>query len=390
MTRVYGPWVLGVLSALMLGGCAVLPSSGPTSSEVVDAAQTDDSNFRYILRDIDDRTVSILSSARGKTFAGSFGDRRPPPSQRIGIGDTINVTVWEAAAGGLFSSPAIDRNSTGARSAVIPEQVVARDGSITVPYAGRVRVAGLTTPEVEQRIVAQLAGKAIEPQVLVTVPQGLSNSVTVLGEVTNGARVPLSVRGERILDVLAMAGGVRAPTHETFIALQRNGTSVAVPMQRIVANPSENIFAQPRDVITVVRDPQTFSIFGATGRNAVVPFEAAGITLEQALAKAGGLLDYRSDPYGVFLLRFESAELARQLDPQFVATTQGARVPVIYRLNLRDARGYFLAQSIQVRNRDMIYVANAPLNELQKVIQLFVLASQPVVTGAAVSASGAF
>lgn len=369
-----------------LAGCSSLPSTGPTSAEIVDSAQQGDS-IRYILRDVDESVVTILSSTRPTTFHSSFGDRRPPPSQRIGIGDTINVTVWEAAAGGLFSSPAIDRNSTGARSANIPEQVVARDGSITVPYAGRVRVAGLTTPEVERRIVERLTGKAIEPQVLVTVPQGLSNSVTVIGEVTNGARVPLSVRGERILDIVAMAGGIRAPAHETFVTLSRGGRSVAVPMQRLIVTPAENIYAHPRDVLTVVRDPQTFSVFGAAGRNAVVPFEAAGITLEQAIAKAGGLLDYRSDPFGVFLLRYESADVARQLDPNFALAAPNTRVPVVYRLNLRDPRSYFLAQTINIRNRDMIYIANSPISELQKILQLFTTVAQPVATGAAVAAT---
>jgi polysaccharide export outer membrane protein len=377
-------WASLMAVAIGLAGCSALPSTGPTSAEVT-SSSTEGTHIRYILRDVDETVVSILSSTRARSLHESFGDHRPAPAQRIGIGDTVQVTIWEAAAGGLFSSPAIDRNSTGARSAVIPEQVVARDGSITVPYAGRVQVAGLTTPEVERRIVERLTGKAIEPQALVTVPQGLSNSVTILGEVTNGARVPLSVRGERLLDVIAASGGIRAAPHETFVTLQRNGRSVTVPMQRLVQNAAENIFAHPRDVLTVIRDPQTYSVFGATGRNAVVPFEAAGITLEQALAKAGGLLDWRSDPEGVFLLRYESAQVARQLDPNFTMAAADTRVPVVYRINLRDTRSYFLAQTIQIRNRDMLYVANAPLNELQKVIGLFSTVAQPALTASALA-----
>lgn len=372
------------LGALALAGCSSLPSTGPTTMEVAEQAQTGDT-LNFVLRDVDANVVSILARTRPNTLASSFGDQRPPPSQRIGIGDTVVVTVWEAAAGGLFSSPALSATSTGARSAVIPPQVVSKDGSITVPYAGRIRVAGLTTPEVERKVVEGLTGKAIEPQVLVTVPLGLTNSVTVLGEVTNGARVPLSVRGERILDVIASAGGIKVAAYETFVTLQRRGRSVAVPMQRLILTPSENIFAHPDDVVTVVRDPQTFSIFGAAGRNAVVPFEAAGITLEQALAKAGGLIDTRSDPFGVFLLRYETARIAQQLDPNFKSSSPDARVPVVYRINLRDANSYFLAQGIPIRNRDMIYVANAPINELQKIIQLFLLAAQPVATGASVA-----
>lgn len=380
--------VAAALGTLTLGlvGCSSLPSTGPTTAEVVSSASEGEA-VRYILRDLDEQISTILSTAAHRTFSASFGDRRPPPNQRIGVGDAVSVTIWEAAAGGLFSSPVVDRNSAGARSAVIPPQVVARDGSITVPYAGRIVVAGLTTPEVERRVVEQLTGKAIEPQVLVTVPSGVSNTVTVLGEVTNGARVPLSVRGERVLDVIATAGGIRAPAHETFVTLTRGSTSVSLPMQRLITVPAENIYAHPRDVITVIRDPQTYSVFGATGRNAVVPFDAAGITLEQAIAKAGGLLDYRSDPYGVFLLRYESVAIAKQLDPNFALAAGDTRVPVVYRLNLRDPRSYFIAQTIKVRNRDMIYVANSPVNELSKILQLFSSVVQPVATGAAIAAT---
>ena len=373
--------LVGVLG-LALAGCSALPSTGPTTAEVTDQAQSGP-DVRYILRDVDENVVSVLATHQMASFSGSFGDRRPPPDQRIGIGDTVTVTIWEAAAGGLFSSPVVSANSTGTRSAVIPPQTVAKDGSITVPYAGRIQVAGLTTPEVERRIVSNLTGKAIEPQALVTVPAGTANSVTVLGEVTNGNRIPLSVRGERILDVIAAAGGIRAPAHETFVTLQRGGRTVVVPMQRLILNSSENIYAHPNDVVTVVRDPQTFSVFGAAGRNAVVPFEAAGITLEQALAKSGGLIDTRSDPFGVFLLRYEPLRVAKLLDPHFEAASSNQMVPVVYRVNLRDAKSYFLAQGIKIRNRDMIYIANAPLNEIQKVLQLFTTVAQPVSSAAA-------
>ena len=65
---------------------------------------------------------------------------------------------------------------------------------------------------------------------------------------------------------------------------------------------------RPGDVVSVARDPQTFTAAGATGQNAVVPFDAIGITLDQAIARAGGLNDNRADPSGVFVIRFERAE----------------------------------------------------------------------------------
>jgi hypothetical protein len=63
-------------------------------------------------------------------------------------------------------------------------------------------------PSVEPRI--GIGDTVSVTQVLVNVPRSVSNTVTVTGEVTNGARVPLSVKGDRVMDVIAAAGGIRA------------------------------------------------------------------------------------------------------------------------------------------------------------------------------------
>jgi polysaccharide biosynthesis/export protein len=64
--------------------------------------------------------------------------------------------------------------------------------------------------------------------------------------------------------------------------------------------------------LTLIRDPQTFVANGATGRNAEIPFDAECISLSQALAKAEGLLDFRADPAGVFVFRFDAGATARE------------------------------------------------------------------------------
>ena len=142
-------------------------------------------------------------------------------------------------------------------------------------------------------------------------------------------------------------------------------------MQALLADPQENIYLRPGDVLTVIREPQTFTAFGATGRNALVPFEAIGITLEEAVAKAGGLLDLAADPQGVFLLRIEPAAVARQLNPEYPIAPGQPFVNVVYRVNLKDAATYFLARRFAVHNKDVVYVANSPSTEWQKALSLF-------------------
>ena len=176
-----------------VAGCSDLAGSGPSSADIEAASRARQGDpVRFALIDVSPGTVAAMENWGRPSLLGGFGNVRRPAAQTIGVGDAIQVVIWEAAAGGLFSSAAIDRQSPGSRSATIPEQAVASDGMITVPYAGRIRAAGRSPSQVEAAIVAGLQGKALEPQVLVTVTRNVSNTVTVIGEVTSGARVPLT------------------------------------------------------------------------------------------------------------------------------------------------------------------------------------------------------
>lgn len=377
--------LFAILSAMTLAGCSNLPASGPSTSDIV-SPSAENANFNFELIDLTPASLAALNSRAVDSFSGSFGDRSGAVETRIGIGDFVAVTIWEAGAGGLFSAPlTTDRFSPGSRTATIPEQAVARDGTISVPYAGRVKVAGKTAAEVQSTIEERLAGKAIQPQILVTVSRPVSSTVAVTGEVATGGRIPLSNRGDRILDVIAAAGGIRAPVNETEIRLMRGSRSVAVPMMTVVNNPRENIYLRGGDTLTLVRNPRTFIAAGATGRNTDIPFDADAMNLAQAIAKSGGLLDFRADPEGVFLYRFESAELLRRIKPDSPLLGRGGRIPVVYRVNLRDPNGLFIAQGLRMQRGDILYVSNAPLTDLQKAFSVFQSLSSPVVQGASVA-----
>ena len=173
----------------------------------------------YALVEINRNSLLALARRAPPTLRGYFGDYRPAgsPNDRHrqfgsnhGLGSRFGRVVLGARR---------NRMSPGSRSAAIPDQVVGRDGSVTVPYAGRIQVAGRNQHEVEAAIVERLRGKAIEPQAVVNVTRNITNTVTVTGEVANGARVPLSLNGDRVMDVIAAAGGYRSPVHETFVTL---------------------------------------------------------------------------------------------------------------------------------------------------------------------------
>ena len=52
----------------------------------------------------------------------------------------------------------------------------------------------------------------------------------------------------------------------------------------------------------------------------------------------------------------------------------------MYRLNLDKPSSYFIAQRFAMRDKDVIYVANAKINQTRKLIELFNLLFTPVFT----------
>jgi polysaccharide biosynthesis/export protein len=357
-----------VLGSCSLSGCSWLPRSGPMANDVIASgtAQT----RRYEIFEISPPVIAAVRDRRAVSFATRFGERSVEPT--IGIGDTVAVTMWEAPGGILFASndPSSVPQQGGSRMATVPDQVVGRDGAITVPFAGRIRVSNKTTRDVELAIRKGLKDKATDVQVVVNMRGSISNAVTVIGEVLNASRLPLSVGGDRILDVVASAGGLRVPINETYVELTRGDTQVRMPLLQITNDPRENIYLRPKDVLALVRSPRKFMVYGATGANAEIPFDADNITLADALAKAGGLNDNRSDPAGVFVFRYEVSDVVRALRPDLALASNVLAVPVIYRLDLSDPNGFFVAQQFPVMNRDVIYVSNAPFTDIQKVMSV--------------------
>lgn len=380
--------VVAASLGLLLSGCAWLPAAGPTTNQVIEGANANGVQ-NYVIVDVTPQTIHVLDQQPTPSFSSTFGD--PSPSvQKISVGDSLIISVWEAGSGSLFAAPIpltfTTTTEPGSRPAEIPEQTVLEDGTIYVPFAGRLSVAGKTAEQVQDQIRQVLVGKATNPQILLTVAKSPANTATVTGEVVAGARVPLSPRGDRLLEVLATVGGLKTPMEETSISLTRNGVTATIPVARLVQDPNENIYVWPGDTITVIHESQYIAAFGATGRNAEIPINGRNVNLSQALGRMSGLLDDRADSSGVFLLRYEPKDLVAKLGTP-TSSADGALVPVVYRFDLKNLQTYFLTQQFAVDNKDIVYVANSNSNTIQKFFQLIGSVTSPVVTGAVVNNS---
>ena len=360
-----------------LSSCT-MPSSGPSAGVIASGAK--EQYAPYTLINVTPNVVTILSETFEKQLAQSLGNAKKRSSALIGVGDTVAISIWEASPDGLFSSGAGRGGGTQ-----IPEQPVSEAGTISVPYAGVIKAAGRTPDQVKDSIEQALVRMAVQPQVLVSVVKNVSNTVTVTGEVARSDRIPLSPRGEKLLDVIAMAGGPRIESHQLSVQITRGSRTETVPMERLISDPRENIFVQPDDVVALIRQPRSFTVFGASTQNASVQFDESQLFLNQALAKVGGLNDERANAKGVFIYRTESTEMLRQLVPGKQLASYGPTTNVIYQIDLSDPSGFFLLKSFSLRNRDLIYIANSSLAEVRKFATLVSSTAAPVAQAASLS-----
>ncbi|MGA2224790.1 MAG: polysaccharide biosynthesis/export family protein [Syntrophobacteraceae bacterium] len=376
--------ILWVIASVTLNGCAgYTPASGPSTKDVL-RAPTAQPNPGIQIIDVTCAVASKLVDSEKQSLFSEVFNTGCRSENVIGAGDVLEVSIWEAPPGTLFSSTVIDVPSgasspSTARGTTIPEQMVSGDGTITVPFAGRVRAAGRTLQQIGASITRQLQGIAHQPQVLVRLVRNTTANVTVVGEVANSSRMPLTPQGERLLDALAAAGGVKQPVNKIMMQVTREDRVYALPLATIIRDPRQNIRMQPGDVVTALYQPLAFTVLGAAGKNDEVNFEAQGISLVQALARSGGLQDNRADVQGVFVFRLESpAAVDWPATPRLV--TPDGRVAVIYRANLKDPATFFAAQEFPVKDKDLLYVSNASSVELQKFLNLLFTVAYPALT----------
>jgi polysaccharide biosynthesis/export protein len=373
--------------APLLAACSALPAAGPTTADVTSQA-VENGQYQFDLVDVNQQVIDTIAKQPIVSFHSRFSGSGLPAEETISVGDSIGVTIYQATdqnqptcangVGNLAPGNALP-------TIIVPEQLVMRDGTIVVPYVGRIRLVGISTAKAEAELQNRLKDQLITPQVIVSINKSDANTVTVSGEGAGGSRVQLSPRGTRLLEAIASAGGVKSPTYELFVRLTRGAVTATIPYDALVAEPAENIYAYPGDIITLTQASPTFGTFGATGKPLQYPWGADKITLAQALAMTSGLDDTRADPAGVFLMRYEPPSLVRQLiGPSGASPDSEGLVPVVFHFDLSDAGTYLLAQRFAMRDKDAIYVANAKANALQKFFNIFTGATGPVFAGAAI------
>jgi polysaccharide export outer membrane protein len=387
-----------ILAMVSLSACQSLPTAGPTYDQVRDLKPENNKLGVHLVP----LTPLVVQSLREHPVVATSIINRLGSSRAVdllGPGDILNISIYEAgnALFGAHHTADADTNggptAEGSTAETLPKVQVDRDGMIMVPYGGEIHVAGLTTTAVQRIIESRLGSKTAQPQVLVSTTNNGSNIAYVSGDVRSPGRYALSLAHERLLDMVALAGGPTHSPQDTQVKVNRGGREATTSLQRIQTLPAENITVQPLDRIQVDYLPRSYLAFGATGKVEQVHFDAATVSLAEAIARVGGLDDNRANPEAVFLFRFESAQDARTIglvpttpdEPAVIPGAMPAGTPVIYQVNMRDPQSFFAIQQFAMKDKDLLYIANAPTVQLYKFLELIYTFATPAITAKAVT-----
>ena len=336
---------------LALAACSAVPGSGPRTSDIERETPA------YTLVDLNPdvaRTISDFVAAHS-----AQGPINLPPGRTLGLigaGDLLRIAIWEPNPNGTSLSADKGGLETTTRVGI--------DGTIGVPYVGRLHAAGRTPAQIERDVSGRLAHESPGAQVAVLVTEDLTNNVIVQGDVAKPGRYPVVPSSSGLLDILAMAGGAHTPDRQTTVRITRGENSMTRTLSHLVNTRAMEMDLAPGDRILVRPRLNYFYAFGAVNKPGEQAYDADDISLAHTLARIEGLADNRADPAAVFVYRRQPAELTTQIASGHDATR------VIYRLNLRDPAGFFIAQQFPVLPDDLIYVSESPIAEAAKVFQV--------------------
>lgn len=213
------------------------------------------------------------TTVTGTTATAAVDKPAKSPLLQLGPGDSIALLV--------YGQPDLSTTS-----------YVADDGTLSVPLAGNVPVAGLSPAQASAKIEAALKAAKIlvDPHVTLTVTQTRSQRVSVLGQVGTPGRYPVE-SNTSVFDLLAQAGGITATGSDVVYVIRRgaDGQEVRYPvdLKGLADGKLPTLTLQGGDSLFVPKAEQ-FSIYGEVttpGRYRVEP----GMTVIEAIAKAGGI-----------------------------------------------------------------------------------------------------
>ena len=347
--------VVGVLAlSLALAGCGSLFSAaGPAKKQIFEQAESEAANYSLVSLS-PDNILPYMRPPQAKLKPEV--SRTAIPDLRLTPGDVIRVMISDSAEeGGLFAP-------LSGGGTVFEQVRVSARGQISIPYAGRIKAAGLSIEQIENEIRQQVRRYTLDPQVFVSLVGDMGGSVLVAGDVNSPGRFSTLEGPLTVLDAINQAGGPKLEPHLMDVVI-RNGQSVQSYNYQELLN-GLNFPVAPNTEIVLERARKRFVAMGAVNQPGLHDFPSQSPSLLEVLGVVGGLAEQKADARGVFIFRMPdniSYDAASGL-------VTSAEKPMVFHLDMRDPTSMFLARQFLVYPDDAVYVTNAHVYEFQKMI----------------------
>lgn len=349
-----------VMLATLPAACN-LPRGAAMQSEILRGSAEETRDFQLV--PITRNNVAAVRSWPAPPGAGRpwrawpTGGLRSADPIGIAAGDQIDVTVFDTEENSLLTG-------AGERVSNLQQLVVNADGSIFLPYSGRIKVSGLSAEAARERVQDALTPSLPSAQVLLQHRPGRRNTVEILGSVGAPGSYPLPDRGFSALSLLSVAGGASAEMRNPVMRLMRGGVGYGIPLRSLYDQPRRDLSLRGGDRLIIEEDHRQFLALGASGVQNAIPFPRDKVSALDAVTLMGGIAPSRADPKGVLVLRDYGANQVR-------SDGRGPdRQRVIFAVDLTTSDGLFSARNFYIADGDVVLATESPISNTRTIFSL--------------------
>ena len=299
-------------------------------------------------------TDKLIASERAASTGHARQDLTPlfvarPPPYTIGRGDILSIVVWdhpELAAGGMNAATSLSSGGATPPNAATPGFAVDHLGRIQFPLIGLLTMDGLTEEQARELLAKKLARYLAHPNVTLRVQSYRSRRVYVDGEVRTPGLQAIDDIPMTLVEALNRSGGMLPSADQSRIVLERGERRYTVNLRELVqkgVNPGTILLAHGDVVRVHSRDESKVFVSGEVITPKALTMHNGRLTLNEALGETGGISPLSGDARQVYVVR---------------KTPERTRV---FRLDARASGALGMAESFELRPKDVVYVAASPL-----------------------------
>jgi polysaccharide biosynthesis/export protein len=290
-----------------------------------------------------------------------------PPSYTIDRGDILSIVVWDhPELGGTVVTPATGGAELSSAGTPPSGFVVDHEGRVQFPFAGALKLAGLTEDQARDLLASKLARYIANPNVTLRVQAYRSKRVYIDGEVRSPGLQAINDIPMTLMEALNRAGGLLPSADQSRLVLERGDERYRIDLRELVQkgiNPG-NVMLAPGDVVRVhSRDESKVFISGEVVTPRALTMHNGRLTLNEALGESGGVSPLSGDARQVYVVR------------------KGSDGVHVYQLDARTTGAMALAEGFELHPKDVVYVAASPLANWNRTLSLLIPGTLPSAVG---------